>query len=118
MDVGIALEIAERAIEGRESKHERAMFAMFEVAKRLKQLKAGTTPLGTAKKRLPNAPDQARNGPLPPQVRAVVCGTRWRTSAELTGSGAPSQDDFKPRPTDGLFPGALQGAGTFLKFWI
>jgi hypothetical protein len=40
VDVGIALEIAERAIEGRESKHERAMFAMFEVAKRLKQLKA------------------------------------------------------------------------------
>jgi hypothetical protein len=36
----IALEMAERAIEGREAKHEKAMFAVFEVAKRLKQLKA------------------------------------------------------------------------------
>ena len=36
----IALEMAERAIEGREAKHEKAMFAVFETAKRLKQLKA------------------------------------------------------------------------------
>lgn len=36
----IALEMAERAIQGREDKHEKAMFAVFETAKRLKQLKA------------------------------------------------------------------------------
>jgi hypothetical protein len=35
----IALEMVERAIEGRDDKHEKAMFAVFEVAKRLKQLK-------------------------------------------------------------------------------
>ena len=36
----IALEMAERAIAGREDKHEKAMFAVFEVAKMLKKLKA------------------------------------------------------------------------------
>ena len=36
----IALEMAERAIQGREDKHEKAMFAVFEVANRLKKLKA------------------------------------------------------------------------------
>ena len=36
----IALEMVERALEGREDKHEKAMFAVFEAAKRLKQLKA------------------------------------------------------------------------------
>lgn len=34
----IALEMAERAIEGRNDKHEKAMFAVFETAKKLKQL--------------------------------------------------------------------------------
>jgi hypothetical protein len=36
----IAMEMVERAIEGRELKHEKAMFAVFEVARRLKKLKA------------------------------------------------------------------------------
>jgi hypothetical protein len=36
----IALEMVERALEGRDEKHEKAMFAMFEAAKRLRQLKA------------------------------------------------------------------------------
>jgi hypothetical protein len=35
----IALEMVERAIEGRDDKHEKAMFAVFESAKRLMQLK-------------------------------------------------------------------------------
>jgi len=35
----IALEMVERAIEGRDDKQEKAMFAVFETAKRLKQLK-------------------------------------------------------------------------------
>jgi len=35
----IALEMVERALEGREDKHDKAMFAVFEAAKRLKQLK-------------------------------------------------------------------------------
>jgi hypothetical protein len=36
----IALELAERAIKGRQNKHEKAMFAVFEVARMLKRLKA------------------------------------------------------------------------------
>jgi hypothetical protein len=36
----IALEMVERAMEGRDQKHEKAMFAVFEVAKMLKKLKA------------------------------------------------------------------------------
>jgi hypothetical protein len=36
----IALQMAERAIEDRDDKHEKAMFAVFEVAKMLKKLKA------------------------------------------------------------------------------
>jgi uncharacterized membrane protein YqhA len=36
----IAMEMVERAIEGRELKHEKAMFAVFEVARRLKKLQA------------------------------------------------------------------------------
>jgi hypothetical protein len=36
----IAPEMAGRAIEGREDKHEKAMFAVFETVRRLKQLKA------------------------------------------------------------------------------
>jgi len=37
----IALEMAERAIEGREEKHEKAMFIVFELVRMLKRLKAG-----------------------------------------------------------------------------
>lgn len=37
----IALEMAERAIEGREDKHEKAMFVVFELVRMLKRLKAG-----------------------------------------------------------------------------
>jgi hypothetical protein len=36
----IALQMVEPAIRGREDKHEKAMFAVFEVAKMLKKLKA------------------------------------------------------------------------------
>jgi hypothetical protein len=36
----IALQMVEPAIGGREDKHEKAMFAVFEVAKMLKKLKA------------------------------------------------------------------------------
>ena len=36
----IAMEMVERAIEGRELKHEKAMFAVLEVARRLKKLQA------------------------------------------------------------------------------
>ncbi len=37
---GIALQLAEHAIEGNQDKHEKAMFAVFEVARMLKRLKA------------------------------------------------------------------------------
>jgi hypothetical protein len=36
----IAVQMAERAIEGREDKHEKAMFAVFQVAVMLEKLKA------------------------------------------------------------------------------
>jgi hypothetical protein len=36
----IALQMAEHAIEGRDDKHEKAMFAVFQVAVMLKKLKA------------------------------------------------------------------------------
>ena len=36
----IAVQMAEHAIEGRDAKHEKAMFAVFQVAVMLKKLKA------------------------------------------------------------------------------
>jgi len=48
----IALEMVERAIEGRDDKQEKAMFAVFETGKEAKQSSRQTiTPLGTVRSR-------------------------------------------------------------------
>jgi hypothetical protein len=45
----IAIDTASRAIEGRDAKHEMAMFAVFETAKMLKKLKLIIWSCGTAR---------------------------------------------------------------------